>query len=219
MPTSPETGAKFMSDAFYSTLCVLGRPAFWVSSKPLVLHPERARRTGPFLVAANHTSPYDIPLLMRHIPRRLDFVSITEVFRNPFVAWLYGSMNAFPLDRSKSDPKTVRKILDRLEKGRVVAMFPEGGFCNETNSVFATRMIRPGIGRIAQLANVSILPVVLHNTAAYSRFTAWLPLRHTVYAVVVGEPIPPGEPDHVEAQLVDCLCALRTEIMSVPTVS
>src|SRR5437870_5041887 len=115
-----------MSDWFYRIVVLIGRFPFWVSSRPIVLHAERARREGAFILAANHTSPYDIPALMRHAPRRLDFVSITEVFRNPFIAWFYSHMNAFPHERSRGDPKTVRIILDRLSRGRVVAMFPEG---------------------------------------------------------------------------------------------
>src|SRR5688572_6064556 len=99
---------------------------FWVSSRPTVMGIEHARRDGPFIVASNHLSPYDVALLMRHSPRRLDFVSIVEVFRHPLMAWFYSNMNAFPLDRHRGDPKTVRIILDRLERGRVVAMFPEG---------------------------------------------------------------------------------------------
>ena len=72
-----------MGDWFYRFVVRTGRFPFWVSSRPVVLHAKRAPRNGPFILAANHTSPYDVPLLMRHTPRRLDFVSITEVFRNP----------------------------------------------------------------------------------------------------------------------------------------
>ncbi|CAN5597229.1 lysophospholipid acyltransferase family protein [soil metagenome] len=178
-----------MSDAFYNFLWFGGYPAFWVSSSPVVLHAERARRGGGFRRASNHSSPYDIPLLMRHTARKLDFVSIVEVFRNPFVAWLYGSMNAFPLDRHKPDSPTVRVILDRLERGRVVAMFPEGGFRKLEDSVVKGGKMRPGIGRLAEIANVPIMPVVVVRSGLYSRFTSWLPLKRTRYGVIYGEPL------------------------------
>src|SRR5260221_7805481 len=101
---------------------------FWTTSRPIVLHAERSRRKGGYILASNHPSPYDVPLLIRHSRRKLDFVSTVEVFQNRFAAWFYGSMNTFALDRSKPDGATVRVILDRLGRGRVVAMFPEGGF-------------------------------------------------------------------------------------------
>src|SRR5438105_14398105 len=115
-----------MSDLFYTLIRTVGRHIFWVNSRPLVLHRQRLGRPGPFIVAANHQSPFDVALLIRHSPRHLDFVSVTEVFAKPFVGWFYGSLNTFPLDRSRPDVPTVRTILDRLNGGRAVAMFPEG---------------------------------------------------------------------------------------------
>ena len=193
-----------MSDPFYTFIWHLFYPAFWTSSSPTVIGSEHTRRPGPYILASTHESPYDVPLLMRHAARKLDFVSITEVFQNPFVAWFYGNMNAFPLDRSRPDPKTLRTLLHRLEQGRVVAMFPEGRLSPGEKSVIHTGKIRPGIGRIAQLANVPIIPAVVINSGAYSRFTSWLPHRRTRYGIIFGQPIDPHEePDQTERTLVD----------------
>jgi len=178
-----------MSDAFYNMLWYTGYHVFWVTSSPVVLHADRTRRQGAYLLASNHTSPYDIPLLMRHTARNLDFVSIVEVFRKPLLGWFYGSMNAFPLDRSKPDGPTVRIILDRLARGRVVAMFPEGGFRDEARSVIHGGSMKPGIGRLAQLANVPIVPAVVVRSNLYSRFSSWLPIKRTRYGVIYGQPL------------------------------
>jgi 1-acyl-sn-glycerol-3-phosphate acyltransferase len=182
-----------VSDLFYSSVRALGRPVFWITSRPLVLHPERLEslRSGTWIVAANHQSPYDIPLLMRHCPRHLDFISITEVFRNPFLGWFYGSMNAFPLDRARPDAKTVRSILDRLERGRAVAMFPEGRITPLDDSVVRGGRLRPGIGRIAQLGGARILPIAIVNSLAYQRPASWLPGRRVRYGIHPGEPLAP----------------------------
>ncbi len=178
-----------MSDAFYNFLWYTGYHVFWASSKPVVINSEVTRRPGPYLLASNHTSPYDIPLLMRHTARNLDFVSIVEVFKKPLVGWLYGSMNAFPLDRSKPDSPTVRIILERLACGRVVAMFPEGAFRSGEQSVTHGGNIRPGIGRIAQLAGVPVIPVVVLKSNLYARPLNWLPIRRTRYSVIYGRPL------------------------------
>lgn len=196
-----------MSDWFYETLVVLGRPAFFVSSRPTVINAGATNRPGAFLLAANHTSPYDIPILMRHCHRRIDFVSITEVFRNPFTAWLYGNMNAFPLERSRPDAPAVRTILDRLERGRVVGMFPEGGFRRGEASVVHSRQIRPGIGRIAMLAKVPIIPCAIIGSERYGRLISWLPLRHIRYGVAFGEAIEGSEA--AETQLTDAMVNLH----------
>ena len=178
-----------MGDLYYNVVHAIGSAIIRVSSRPTILHRERLDRPGAYLLASTHLSPFDVPLLMRHAPRKLDFVSIVEVFRNPFVAWFYGSMNAFPLDRSKPDGPTVRIILDRLERGRVVAMFPEGNIRRLEDSVLNGGRMRPGAARIAQIANVPVLPAVVVNAHAYQKIGAWLPLGRIRYGVIFGEPI------------------------------
>ncbi len=180
-----------MSDVFYKLVRVLGRHAFWLTANSVILHVERTRRAGPFILASNHLSPFDVPLLIRHTRCLLEFVSIVEVFRKPFLGWFYGSMNAFPHDRSKPDSPTVRIILDRLARGRVVAMFPEGGVRELDRSVVTGGRMRPGIGRLAMLANVPILPAVVVQSGLYSRWINWIPLRRVRYGVIYGLPLEP----------------------------
>jgi 1-acyl-sn-glycerol-3-phosphate acyltransferase len=209
-----------MSDAFYNFLWYAGYPAFWVSSSPTVINAAVTRRDGPFILAANHRTAYDIPLLMRHCARNVDFISIVEVFRNPLVAWFYGSMNAFPLDRSKPDAPTMRVLLSRLEKGRAVGLFPEGQFRTEETSVLNGGPIKSGIGRIAQMMKVPIIPCAIHNSAAYKRFTSWLPFKHTQYGLNFGNPleINPNLPEDIaykdlEARLCNELRSLYAALM------
>ncbi len=208
-----------MGRLFYNTIWTLGYPAFWTSANPVILHRERAKLAGGYILAANHTSPYDVPCLMATHPRVMDFVSITEVMNKPFVGWLFRNMGTFALDRSRRDPQAVRVILDRLDRGHVVTMFPEGRIPTREQSVLYGGAIRRGIGRIAQMANVPIVPCVILGTVAYRRFTSWLPLRRTIYAANFGEPISPtnasDDPDgeQLEAKLVQSFHALFSELI------
>ncbi len=202
-----------MSDTFYKAVRFVGSSAFWVSGKATVIGTEHVPPSGPCLIAATHESPYDVALLIRHTPRLLDFVSIVEVFRNPLVAWFYGSLNAFPLDRSRPDAKTVRIIIDRLERARAVAIFPEGGFRKGTDSVVQSRRIKPGAGRLASLARAPIVPCVLINSGAYSRPMSWLPIRRTRYGLIYGAPIDPDlQPQAIDAKLVDAFVTMHAEL-------
>ncbi len=199
-----------MSDLFYDAVRLLGTHPFWLSSAPTVMGLEHTRRAGPFILAATHQSPFDVALLVRHSTRRLDFVSIVEAFRNPLVAWFYGSMNAFPLDRSRPDAPTVRILLDRLSRGRAVCIFPEGRLRRGAESVVHTRRISRGIGRIAKLAEAPIVPCVIINSAAYLSFKSWLPLGRTRYGIIVGPAIEPTEDAAaIEEKLVNDLVALH----------
>lgn len=204
-----------MSDVFYKVIRAIGRPCFWVCSRPVVVGLEHLPARGPFILAATHQSPYDVALLIRHADRLLDFVSITEVFRNPFVAWFYGGMNAFPLERSRPDAATVRVILNRLEAGRAVAMFPEGRICADEQSVVHTGRIRAGLGRIATLTGAPIVPCVIVNSSAFSRIASWLPLRRTVYGISVGEPMEPtGESADLERVYVETVQRMHADLVA-----
>jgi 1-acyl-sn-glycerol-3-phosphate acyltransferase len=185
--------ALSLSDLFYNLVFCAGCPAFAVSASPTILHRERARREGAFLLAANHLSPYDVPCLIKETPRVLDFVSIVEVFRNPVVALFYSSMGAFPLDRGRADVAGTRVIFDRLRRGRAVAIFPEGRIRPESESVLHGARFKDGVVRLAQLAGVPIVPCAIVGTAAYHRVSAWLPLRRTRYGINYGNPIMPSE--------------------------
>jgi 1-acyl-sn-glycerol-3-phosphate acyltransferase len=178
-----------VSDLFYNFIWGIGTHAFWVSSRAVVLHRERLKRPGAYILASTHLSPFDVSCLIAKSPRKLDWVSIVEVFRKPFVGWFYGSMNAFPLDRSRPDSPTVRIILDRLERGRVVAMFPEGNIRTPETSVLAGGNFKPGVARIAQLADVPVIPCVVLGTDAYLRVRSWLPIKRVRYGINIGEPI------------------------------
>ena len=178
-----------MSDLAYKIVWHTCHPVIWVTSRPTVLHRERVDVPGAYILAPNHLSPYDVPCLMAASPRNLDFVSIVEAFRNPLVALLYGSVNVFPLDRSRPDSPTVRIILDRLRRGRVVAMFPEGSLRDEQNSVLVGAPFKPGVARIAQLADAPVVPTVIVGTKGYANPLKWAPIRGLRYGVNFGEPI------------------------------
>jgi 1-acyl-sn-glycerol-3-phosphate acyltransferase len=201
-----------MGDLYYKIVVFFGRFPFWVSSRSVVLHRDRAARQGPFILASNHASPYDVPALMRSSPRRLDFVSTTEVFSKKFVAWFYSHMNAFPLNRGKTDPKTVRIILDRLQQGRVVAMFPEGRVRDEKESVVHGAPFRPGVARLARMAGVPIVPAVCWGTGAYTRFASWLPIKRIRYGVIYGEPIAASDEAEAERELALAYKSLYAEL-------
>lgn len=192
-----------MSDHFYKTVRNVGSAIFALSSRPVVIGLEHVPTAGPFILASTHLSAYDVPLLIRHTPRPLDFVSTTEVFRNRFAAWFYGNMNAFPLERSRPDARTVRIILERLRDGRAIAMFPEGAIRSEGNSVISTRRIRPGLGRLAGIAKVPVVPCVVLNSGAYRRAGSWLPLRRVRYGLIYGPPLAPiQDPERLESDYI-----------------
>ncbi len=211
-----------MSDLSYRLIRSLGYPIYWVTSRPVILHRDRAARPGGYIVAANHHSPYDVPALMAVAPRPLDFLSIVEFRDKPLVGPFFRMMNCTFLDRRRSDPAAARQLLDRLRAGRVVAMFPEAGIRKPDASATAGGPFKPGVVHLAHSGGCPILPVVILNTAAYSRFTAWLPLRATRFGVIFGEPIHVTDPAAALTELRSAFVALARQLtaaMDAPRVT
>jgi len=208
-----------MSELFYRTVRTIGSVIFRIASSPRVLHAERAPRTGGYLLAANHTCAYDAPLLIAANPRMIHWLSIVELFRHPFSRWFMESFGALPLDRSKTDTVTVRRLARLLAAGQVVGIFPEGGVRQDDASVLEAGAIDDGVCKLAQLAGVPVLPCVVLGAEKFRRWKSWLPGARTRWAVAFGEPIPPrAEPDRATArqvmaeEITQALRTLRTEV-------
>jgi 1-acyl-sn-glycerol-3-phosphate acyltransferase len=208
-----------MSDFFYRTVRAFGSVAFLCASAPKILHAERAKLKGAYLLAANHTCPYDAPLLIVATPRVINWLSIVELFQNPVSRWFLSSFGALPLDRSRTDTVTVRKMARLLRAGKVVGIFPEGRLRGREDSVLESGTIDDGVCKLAQLVNVPVLPCVVIGGEKFRRWTSWLPGARTRWAVAFGEPIrPPRGVDLSSAraamveEITQALRALRMEI-------
>jgi len=203
-----------MSGVFYKTVRSVGRRVFFHASAPRILHIERAGRAGGYILAANHSSPYDAPLIIASTPRVIHWLSIVEIFRNPLIGCFLRWFGAEPLDRSKTDTRTVRKIVRHLREGRVVGIFPEGGLRQAEESVLRGGSLHDGVCKLAQLAHVPVLPCVVVGSEKFADWKCWLPGAGTRWAVVFGEAIFPREDtDRASACLamtVEIKNALRT---------
>lgn len=206
-----------MKDWFYFLVYFIGCQPMWLTSSPVLLHRERARRKGPYLLVCTHFSPFDVPCLIYHTPRVLDFVSVVEVFRHPLARWFFSMLKAMPLDRGRRDAGTVRHVVDRLKAGRVVALFPEGAIRTEATSVLNGGKIKPGVARIARMADVPILPCVLLGARKYHVFANWMPFKRIRYGLIYGEPFAveteaEAEPAAFEQRLRGIFLRLRAEL-------
>ena len=180
-----------MSDVFYKTIRGSCRIAIATSHRPTVLGRDCIPPVGPLLLAPNHVSWFDIPILVYHFPRILDFVALYALFAHPFMCWFYRNMNCIRYDRSGPDAAAVRAVLLRLRRGRIVSIFPEGKLCAYEHSLFTDQPLRPGVARLAMKAQVAVMPVVLEGTDVYRRFDSWVPFFRARYGIAFGEPLPP----------------------------
>ena len=181
------------------------------------------RERGAFILAPNHLSHYDVACLMLSTPRHLDFLSIVEMQRKPWVGPFFRGMNCIFVDRARRDNPSVHAMERRLRAGRVIAMFPEGYIRREEDSVIHGGKFRPGVVRLAQLAGAPILPCVVLGAAKYSRVQSWIPLklwRHGInYGELIDVPVDGGEAALAKAieQLKSAYLSLYAELHAAMT--
>ncbi len=182
-----------------------------------VLHAERGARAGGWILAANHISHFDPPFLTAAAARKIDWMAVVELFSNRWAgAWLRVN-DTFPVDRSRTDRAAVRTALDRLARGHVVGMFPEGGIRDGAASVLGGAELRPGSTVLAQLGGVPIVPCVLLGSDRLYGARHWWPRRRVPAWIAFGEPLHCREPGKeartaMEAELGESLRSLAAEL-------
>lgn len=202
---------------FYRAVWLLGYPHLRLASRLRVLHRERARRPGGYLLAANHASPFDAPLLMAVAPRMIWWLSIVEFFRRRWSRAFLTALGAMPLDRSRPDPGTVRRVVGHLRAGHVVGIFPEGRLRPGENSVLRGGELDPGVCRLAGMAGVPIIPCVVLGGEQFRRWRAWVPGAGTRWTVAFGEPLwfPAGPGDDTRARAEAMTAKLAEQLQAL----
>jgi 1-acyl-sn-glycerol-3-phosphate acyltransferase len=87
---------------------------------------ERVPRRGPVILASNHDSFVDIPLLAVVTPRPVWFMARQELFRSALGRWFFHSLGGFPVRRDLNDLSSIRAGLAVLRWGWILGMYPEG---------------------------------------------------------------------------------------------
>ena len=166
-------------------------PVYAASSR-LIAGREHFRGVKGVLLVANHPHYFDSMLIMGGCPRPVRWLSMVEVSRGKF-ARFFQWIGAVPLDRRRADPKAVRQIVHLLKMGEVVGIFPEGRIQRGSDSVTQGGKMNETLLRTAAMAGVPVIPCVVAGGEDFGKWTGWLPLRRTRWAVVFGAPVQPTE--------------------------
>lgn len=139
---------------------------------------------GGYLVVANHRSNLDPLFVAIAIRRRVRFIGKADLFHTRW-GGLFSRLGGFPVRRGVWDVETFETAIDVLGRGRVVAVFPEGGIVG-LNDRYVAGTAKSGPGHIARRSGVPILPVHLEGTRGAAR--PWRLL--TRVRVRIGAPLP-----------------------------
>ena len=82
----------------------------------------------PYVFAANHSSIFDILVLLAYLPFQFRWLAKEELFRIPFFGASMKSIGYIPIDRSnpRAGVRSLKHAADRIRAGASVIIFPEG---------------------------------------------------------------------------------------------
>lgn len=121
---------------------------------------EHVPRSGGFILATNHISYYDPPLVGSATGREMAFFAKAELFEVPVLGQLIRRTNAMPVKRGAVDRNALKMAIDTIQKGYGLTVFPEGTR-SRTDSFLAPK---PGLGLIALGAECPIVPGYIHGS-------------------------------------------------------
>lgn len=96
--------------------------AFSISVRGL----EHLPPTGAVIVASNHITGWDPPILGAILPRPIHFMAKAELFRNKLLGRILLGVGAFPVKRGAGDISSIKQSLKILREGKVFGIFVEG---------------------------------------------------------------------------------------------
>ena len=146
------------------------------------LNPDGTKYTGHIrggaIIAANHTSfsdPFLVGVSVWY--RRLYFLAAETVMQGKLRTWLLKGVGAIKIDRKSTDIEAIRRSVEVLKKGHLLAVFPQGGIAGNEQ----IKTVKSGAVLIALQAGVPIIPMhICPKKSWYSR-----------RVVIVGNPVDP----------------------------
>jgi len=145
---------------------------------------ENIPTSGGVIVAANHVSFLDIPLLAYSLIRHANFIAKKELCTIPVLGTLLRLLGAIPIDREKIDRPAIREIIKKLNSGNVVVIYPEG-----TRSLNGKLQAgKPGVGFIVRLSGKKVVPAAIIGTDKAMPSGSWF-LRPYPVTIRFGKPL------------------------------
>ena len=140
---------------------------------------ERIPRHGGAVLAVNHASWVDIPVVGTLCPRRIVFLAKAELHEVPAFGRLVRGMGTLAVRRGESDREAVRLARETVRRGDLLGMFVEG---TRQRSGEPGRAL-PGAAMVAIQEGAPVVPAAIYNSHA------WRPGNFAPVSIAFGEPV------------------------------
>lgn len=118
---------------------------------------------GPAVLVCNHVSYMDAIVIMAYSPRPIRFVMDHNIFKIPFLSWVFRTAKAIPIAPAKENPWLMEKsfidVAQALHEGDLVCIFPEGKLTRDGE----INEFKGGVMKIVERSPVPVIPMALRG--------------------------------------------------------
>jgi len=156
-----------------------------------VIGQENLPSDGAFLIASNHASYIDPPVVGSMVPRQLCFFARKTLWKPGVASWWLDTVGTIPVDRDGGqDVSALKRVLRSLKDNKGLILFPEGTRSPDGK----LQSPKAGVGFIVCRSQVPVVPVrIFGSFEAFGRKTGLRP--GTPISVVFGRPLQPADYD------------------------
>jgi 1-acyl-sn-glycerol-3-phosphate acyltransferase len=146
---------------------------------------EHVPDTGPAVVACNHLSHLDPPLVSQAVGRNVRYIALDELFgTSRFFDRLTGFFGAIPTDRDGYPVGALRTAIAHLHDGGTMGVFPEGARARRWGELPPKR----GAAWLAWMGGAPLVPMAIHGTDR-TLTPAHRGFRRTAIRMWIGQPL------------------------------
>ena len=149
----------------YRTLKFIVKPFFMLIHGTKYVGLDNIPKTGPVILAGNHTGNTDALLMLGGPKRIVHMMAKKELFKTKFTNAFFKSMACISVDRSIHDENAKSEAIKVLNDGGLIGIFPEGTV-NKTNDIIMP--FKYGAVSFAKKTGAYIVPFSI--TGSYSIF-------------------------------------------------
>lgn len=118
---------------------------------------ENIPKEGCVILAANHISFWDPPILIAFLSRPMRTMAKSELFEHKLLAPFLRMAGAFPVHRGTNDITAIKTALKTLKEGGIFTIFPTGTRVRDGESADA----KAGVALIAAKSGAPVIPIAL----------------------------------------------------------